>query len=125
MEPLREFSDTGSPRLFIGGEWVAAADGGEFEVLDPATAQPLTVVASGCEADARAAVEAASSAAPGWAATSPQQRSEILRAGFESMTARADEIARLIVAEMGKAFSEARAEARVAGRARRFAMQAD
>lgn len=111
MDPLREFIDTGSPRLFIGGEWVAAADGGELEVLDPATAQPLTVVASGGVADARAAVEAASAAAPGWAATSPQQRSEILRAGFESMTARAEDIARLIVAEMGKAFSEARGEA--------------
>jgi succinate-semialdehyde dehydrogenase/glutarate-semialdehyde dehydrogenase len=111
MNPLGELIDSGHTRLFIGGEWSAAADGSEFEVIDPATARPLTCVASGGVEDARAAVDAASAAAPGWAATSPQARSEILRAAFERMNARADEFALLIVAEMGKALAEARAEA--------------
>jgi succinate-semialdehyde dehydrogenase/glutarate-semialdehyde dehydrogenase len=96
--------------LYIGGKFVPASDGGRFDVLDPATGDVLASVASGTEDDARAAVDAAADAAAEWAGTPPRQRSEILRKSFELMTARADQLARLVTAENGKALPDARGE---------------
>jgi succinate-semialdehyde dehydrogenase/glutarate-semialdehyde dehydrogenase len=104
----------GHDRLLIGGEWTVASDGEEIEVLDPSTGVPITSVHSASADDARAAVDAASDAAAAWAATSPTDRSEILRRSFEMMTERAKSLARLIVFEMGKTFTEALGEIKYA-----------
>ena len=96
--------------LYIGGKAVPAADGGRFDVLDPATGELITTVANGGVADALAAVDAAASAADGWAATAPRERAEILRRAFELMTEQAEDYARLISLENGKALADARAE---------------
>ena len=97
--------------LFIGGEWGDGRDGGTFPVLDPATEEPLAEVADGTVEDALDAVGAAHAALPGWAATPPRQRGEILRKAFELMTQRAESIARLMSAENGKSLRDARGEA--------------
>ncbi len=104
----------GHDRLLIGGEWAESSDGEVIEVLDPATGEPITSVPSGSADDARAAVDAAADAASSWAAVSPTERGEILRRAFELMTERADSLARLIVFEMGKTFSEAKGEIKYA-----------
>jgi succinate-semialdehyde dehydrogenase/glutarate-semialdehyde dehydrogenase len=109
-ELLTQITSGGAARLYVGGEWVAASDGSQLTVLDPATGDPLAEVASASVDDALDAVGAAWAAAEAWADTPPRVRSEILRRAFEIMTSRADEIAELIVLEMGKARSEARAE---------------
>jgi succinate-semialdehyde dehydrogenase/glutarate-semialdehyde dehydrogenase len=96
--------------LFIGGKWVPASAGDRFEVLDPATGDVIASVADGGESDAGAAVDAAAAAGPGWAATPPRQRGETLRRAFELMTARADELAKLISLENGKALADAKGE---------------
>jgi succinate-semialdehyde dehydrogenase/glutarate-semialdehyde dehydrogenase len=96
--------------LMIGGEQRAASDGATFDVLDPATGQVLAIVASGTVDDAVSCVDAAAAAAAGWAATAPRQRSDILRKAYELMVERADILARLIVAENGKALPDARGE---------------
>ena len=96
--------------LMIGGEQRAASDGATFDVLDPATGQVLATVASGTVDDAVSCVDAAAAAAAGWAATAPRQRSDILRRAYELMVERADILARLIVAENGKALPDARGE---------------
>ena len=107
---LERLHDAGHDRIFIGGEWVGASDGAEIEVLDPATAEPVASVPSGSAADAAAAVDAAAAAAGDWAATPPRARGEILRRAFELMTERSDELAALIVSEMGKTFAESKGE---------------
>uniref|UniRef100_UPI001A9712A2 NAD-dependent succinate-semialdehyde dehydrogenase n=1 Tax=Paracoccus fontiphilus TaxID=1815556 RepID=UPI001A9712A2 len=56
------------------------------------------------------AVDAAAAAAPGWAATPPRQRAEILRRCWELMTRDAERLARLISLENGKALKDARGE---------------
>ncbi len=56
------------------------------------------------------AVGAASAALPGWAATPPRKRGEILRRAYELMIERAEPLARLMVLENGKALPDARAE---------------
>ena len=55
-------------QFFIGGRWVAPAGGGRIAVVDSYTEEPFASVAEGTEADIDAAVAAACSAAPGWAA---------------------------------------------------------
>jgi succinate-semialdehyde dehydrogenase/glutarate-semialdehyde dehydrogenase len=95
--------------LLIGGEWVKG--GATFPVLDPATEEPLAEVADGTVNDALEAVSAAQAALPGWAATPPRQRAEILRKAFELMTERSEQFARLMSAENGKSLRDARGEA--------------
>jgi succinate-semialdehyde dehydrogenase / glutarate-semialdehyde dehydrogenase len=96
--------------LWIGGKWVPASDGGRFDVLDPATGATIATVANGTEDDAIAAVDAAEQAAEDWAARSPRDRAEVLRRAWELMTARGEELARLVTLENGKALPDARGE---------------
>jgi succinate-semialdehyde dehydrogenase/glutarate-semialdehyde dehydrogenase len=96
--------------LIVGGQRRPASDRGTFPVLDPATGKTLADVANGTEADALACVDAAEAAAADWAATPPRRRGEILRAAFQLMVDRADQLAALIVAENGKALPDARGE---------------
>jgi succinate-semialdehyde dehydrogenase/glutarate-semialdehyde dehydrogenase len=107
---LRELIDSGHTGLHIGGKWMPSSDGAEIDVLDPSTGESIAAVASASTDDAIAAVDAANEALPAWSAVSPRRRSETLRTAFEMMTARADELAELIVLEMGKALPEARSE---------------
>ncbi len=96
--------------LFLGGKWVPASSGARFDVYDPSTGDVIAAVADGTVQDAIAAVDAADAAAVGWAATAPRARAEILRSAFELMTARKDELARLISLENGKALTDAAGE---------------
>jgi succinate-semialdehyde dehydrogenase / glutarate-semialdehyde dehydrogenase len=82
-----------------------------FDVLDPSDGSVITSLPSASVADGIAAVDAAHAAAPDWAARAPRERAELLRKGYDLMTARLDEIAESIVREMGKPFVEARGEA--------------
>jgi succinate-semialdehyde dehydrogenase / glutarate-semialdehyde dehydrogenase len=95
--------------LLIGGEWAKKSE--TFPVLDPATEEPLAEVADGTVSDALDAVGAAHDALPGWAATPPRQRAEVLRRAFELMTERSEQFARLMSAENGKSLRDARGEA--------------
>jgi succinate-semialdehyde dehydrogenase/glutarate-semialdehyde dehydrogenase len=96
--------------LWIGGEWRKASDGGRFDVIDPATENKIASVASATVEDAKAAVDAASDAFPGWAAKKPRERAEILRKSFELIMRDAERLAKLITLENGKALPDSRAE---------------
>ncbi|GAK34450.1 succinate-semialdehyde dehydrogenase [NADP(+)] GabD [alpha proteobacterium Q-1] len=96
--------------LYINGEWRPSLDGARIEVIDPATEEIITDVASASKEDALLAVEAAHAAQPLWAARPPRERAEILRRAFDLMTARAEDFARLITLENGKALRDARGE---------------
>ena len=97
--------------LYIDGAWRAASDGAEIEVLDPASEEVIASVASASVDDGLAAVDAAHRALPAWTATAPRRRAEILRRAFELMTARAEDFAKLMSQENGKALKDARSEA--------------
>jgi succinate-semialdehyde dehydrogenase/glutarate-semialdehyde dehydrogenase len=96
--------------LLIAGDERPSADGGTFPVLDPADGSAIAEVADGTVADGLRAVEAAAAAGRGWASTPPRVRSEALRATFEAMRDRRDELAELIVRENGKPLSDALGE---------------
>ncbi|WP_063052502.1 NAD-dependent succinate-semialdehyde dehydrogenase [Nocardia arthritidis] len=95
--------------LFIGGHWTIGS-GRLFSVDNPADGQVIATVADGDATDAAHAVQAAASAATGWARTSPRRRSEILYTAFEIMLRSRRELAELIVAENGKCGADAGAE---------------
>ena len=96
--------------LLRNGEWVASSTGKTLGVEDPSTGEVLVQVADASVEDARAAMDAAVAAQPGWAATPPRARGEILRRTYEIMTERNEELALLMTLEMGKPIAESRAE---------------
>ncbi len=97
--------------LYIDGGWRQGAARERFDVVNPATEETLASVASAEIADAEAALDAAQAAFADWASRSPRQRSETLRKIFDLMTARLQDIARLITLENGKASADAVGEA--------------
>lgn len=96
--------------LHIGGQWLWPSGRKAIPVLDPSSEAVIAEVPDATEEDAAAAIEAAARAAPGWRATPPRQRSEILRRCYELMSARAEDLALLIARENGKALRDARGE---------------
>jgi succinate-semialdehyde dehydrogenase/glutarate-semialdehyde dehydrogenase len=96
--------------LFIDGEWSSPGSGRTFGVENPATHELLAQVADGNAEDGRRALAAAVAAQDAWAATAPRTRSEILRRAYDIILVRAEELAALITAEMGKPLQDARAE---------------
>jgi succinate-semialdehyde dehydrogenase/glutarate-semialdehyde dehydrogenase len=95
--------------MLIGGRWVDDRDT-RFDVVDPASGTVIASVPSASVSDGLVAVDEAQRALPGWAARAPRERSEILRRAFELMTARAEQLAALIVLENGKTLADARGE---------------
>ncbi len=63
---------------FIGGEWVAPADGEYYQNLTPVTGQLLCEVASSGKRDIDLALDAAHKVKDKWAHTSVQDRAAIL-----------------------------------------------
>ncbi|MEU5869183.1 NAD-dependent succinate-semialdehyde dehydrogenase [Nonomuraea sp. NPDC047529] len=96
--------------LFIDGTWGPAASGRTFAVENPATGETIAMVADGDGDDARRAIEVAGARQSDWSRSAPRERGEILRRTYEIIVNRADELAALITAEMGKPLAEARGE---------------
>jgi succinate-semialdehyde dehydrogenase / glutarate-semialdehyde dehydrogenase len=94
---------------FIGGTW-RDGSAGTFDVLNPSTGDVICTVPRAGADDVAAAVSAAADALPGWVATAPRERAEVLRRMFELMIARTDELAHLMSLEMGKSLTDARGE---------------
>ena len=97
-------------QLRIGGDWTEGD--GELDIIDPATEQVLAAVSTAGVGEARLAVDAAAEAAPGWAATAPRRRSDILRRAYDLMIEREEQLAELIILENGKAYTDAIGEVR-------------
>ncbi|MFF4288373.1 aldehyde dehydrogenase family protein [Streptomyces sp. NPDC001633] len=87
--------------VFIQGRWRPAVGTDSIEVVNPADEQVIATVPAGSAADVDAAVDAARSALPGWAATAPAHRAALLTALSDELAARQDEMAALITAEVG------------------------
>ncbi|MFC4031517.1 aldehyde dehydrogenase family protein [Streptomyces polygonati] len=89
-----------APAHWIGGLAVPGA-GPVIDVVNPATGAVIASVPAGTAADVDRAVEAATAAFPGWAATAPAERARILERVAEGLRGRGEEIAATITAEMG------------------------
>ncbi len=98
----------GEAAHFIGGAWVASAEGATFETIDPATDQPLLSVAQGSAADIDAAVKAARAAQPGWAALPGFERAKYLYALARAIQRNSRLFAVLEAMDNGKSIRETR-----------------
>ncbi|MEP6868993.1 MAG: NAD-dependent succinate-semialdehyde dehydrogenase [Novosphingobium sp.] len=97
--------------LCIDGRFIPAGPGRDSEpVFDPATGETLADLPHATMAELDEAVAAAARAFPSWAATSPLERSNILRRTAGLMRDRLDDHARVLTLEQGKPLAEARGE---------------
>ena len=94
---------------FIAGKPVQGGDR-LGDVFNPSTGEVSGRVALGGPAEVDAAVAAARTALPGWAATPPVVRARVLFRFRELVEREADSIARAISAEHGKVLADARGE---------------
>ncbi len=92
----------------INGQWLSGAS--RFDVCNPATGEKLADVANMTAVDAKAAITAANAAWPAWRAKTAKERSIILRKWFDLLMANQDDLGRLMTAEQGKPFAEAKGE---------------
>jgi alpha-ketoglutaric semialdehyde dehydrogenase len=112
----------------IAGEERPAAGGATLEKLAPATGEALSVLARSGPADVGAAVTAAASAQPAWAARTVEERGRILRKVAQLLERDLEAVATVVSAETGKSPKDARGETSgavelgyfMAGEGRRF-----
>jgi aldehyde dehydrogenase (NAD+) len=96
-------------RLFIGGRFVAAADGGEFVTLNPHDGSVLANVAQAGPEDVDRAVAAAADAFPAWARLQASARGRLLLRLADRIEEQADELARLESLDTGHPIRDSRA----------------
>jgi len=98
-------------------------DANTFPDVDPATGETIAEIPRCEPAELAAAVGRARGAQPAWAALPFEERARLLERGGERLGERAEEVARLVVREMGKPLEDARREVggRVSGLAETLA----
>jgi acyl-CoA reductase-like NAD-dependent aldehyde dehydrogenase len=92
-------------RMYYGGQWHDAADGGHFDVHEPYSGKLFARVPTGGRQDAAAAIQAAADAFPAWAATPPAERARLLLRAREIVKRRRTEIADMLARETGSTIS--------------------
>ena len=92
----------------VNGQWVAGSS--RFDVHDPATGQKLADVANLHAQDAEAAIAAANAAWPAWRAKTGKERHAILLKWFNLLMGNQEDLGRIMTAEQGKPFAEAKGE---------------
>ncbi|MFK4084948.1 aldehyde dehydrogenase family protein [Kribbella sp. NPDC020789] len=91
---------------FIGGEWVAPADGKYAVDPSPATGEPITEVAQSTAADVELALDAAHAAKDAWGQRSAADRAEVLNAVADAVEANKEMLAVAESWENGKPVRE-------------------
>jgi malonate-semialdehyde dehydrogenase (acetylating)/methylmalonate-semialdehyde dehydrogenase len=95
---------------YVAGRWTAPAGGRELDVVNPATQEVLARVPLSGREDLEQAVSAARAAFPAWRSRSTIERARWLFSLREALVGEREELARLVVTEMGKTLADARAE---------------
>jgi betaine-aldehyde dehydrogenase len=96
--------------MFIGGEWVDAAQGGTRETLNPASNEVIAVVADACDGDAEKAIRHAREAFDSgpWPRMRAQERASFLLRLADLIDRNAEGLATLETRNNGKPLREAR-----------------
>ena len=95
-----------SQGLWIGGEFVAPASAGTFEVLNPYTEEVIGQVAAGTPADVDRAVEASVAAFAQWRWIPAVERADLLHEVARKLREKEEAIARQLTLEGGKPLVE-------------------
>lgn len=97
-------------QIYVGGKWIASSSDRTIVVVSPSTEEAVARVPDASLADVDAAVDAARSAfdhGP-WPRLTPAERADVMEALLAELTARADELARVIATENGTPLMMAR-----------------
>lgn len=97
-------------KAYVAGEWIDAPDGATFSVTNPARGDVLIEVADVGVEETRKAIAAAEKAQKDWAKRTGKERAAVLRKWHDLMVENADDLGRILTAEMGKPFSEGKGE---------------
>lgn len=97
-------------RMFIAGEWIAAAGRHVHVVRNPATGEALGELPLADSADLDRALEAAARGFAKWRATPAIERGRVLREAATLLRRRGDALARIATLEEGKTLAETRIE---------------
>ncbi len=111
--PTTESSATTAARMLIGGESVDAADGGTFDITDPATGRVIATAPLGGRADVDRAVAAARKAfddRKGWANWAAGKRGRSLAKLADLIKKNSEELAQLETRNVGKPITGSRGE---------------
>ncbi|MBI4533552.1 MAG: aldehyde dehydrogenase family protein, partial [Candidatus Melainabacteria bacterium] len=96
---------------YIGGRWIKAAGGETFPSINPADiTEVIGHFALSTAQDITSAVDAAYKAFPAWKHTPAPHRAEILLKAAHLLETRKEELATIMVHEMGKVIKEARGD---------------
>ena len=101
-------SDLLKTDALIDGEWIKG--GARFDVHDPSNGNKLAEVANLGPKEAEAAIAAANAAWPAWRSKTAKERSIILRKWYDLLMANQEDLGRIMTAEQGKPFPEAKGE---------------
>lgn len=97
-------------RLFIDGAWKDGSTAVADAVINPATEDPVALVAHADPIDVEAAILAAERSFATWKATTRKQRAAVLSAAARRVAQTIDEAAAALTREQGKTLTESRAE---------------
>src|SRR5210317_230803 len=95
-------------KFYIDGNWVDPVTPNAVDVINPATEEPCGRISLGSAADVDHAVAAAKRAEGGYAASTREQRIELLESVLAEFAKRHDDIAEAIMDEMGAPWGLAR-----------------
>jgi aldehyde dehydrogenase (NAD+) len=95
-------------QFYINGTWVSPAQAVAYEVINPASEEPIGTIALGNAADVDNAVAAAKRAFDSYSDTTIEDRLALLRRIIEVYQAKAEEMADVISQEMGAPISLSR-----------------
>ncbi|MEM9659609.1 MAG: aldehyde dehydrogenase family protein, partial [Planctomycetota bacterium] len=104
---------------FVDGDYAPGSEAA-FDVLDPATAQPVARVAMASDGDVDQAVQAAHAAFGTWSAMTPNERSVLLHRLAERVDSELETIAQLESLDVGKAIGAARFDVPFGGECLRY-----
>ena len=94
---------------FVAGRWIDGPEAAE-NVNPSDTGDVIGLYARGSRSDADTAIAAARAAFPAWSRSGIQQRHDLLKAVADEISARKDELGRLLAREEGKTLPEATGE---------------
>ena len=97
-------------QAYVDGQWIDAASGETFSVINPSSFETLAEVARCGAVETRRAIESAHRAQVEWSRQSAAHRAGVLRRMHDLMMAHQEDLARILTAEQGKPVAESRVE---------------
>lgn len=95
---------------YVNGEFVTSTTGARFNIIDPGTGKVWATCPDCTRDDVDPAVRSSYEAFQTWSKTTPRRRAKLLLAWHERIVAAREDLARILVHETGKPFSEALGE---------------